>query len=272
MSTGSTEPNNSQGHPAHKEILDLLPESLHPLIAPKLVEWDKRQQDKLQEVQAAYDPYKQFVDNKIDPQVIQQSLYLANHLQSNPADFVERAIANFDLKQYQHQQQQQNTDDLEDELVNYDGDDISKHPLFKQVMSQLETMQAKQQSWEQKQTQAQQEQQLEDYLDSLEEEHGEFDRLVVASLLANNVDGPTAVKQWQDTVNAAALKLTGVNPEQQNNGQQQQVPVVMGGSGTAGSGTPDERVDMSALSPGETQNLVIQMLEAAAKDSSSGNI
>lgn len=272
MSNGSNEPGTPQGHPAYKEILDLLPESLHPLITPKLSEWDKRQQDKLQEVQGTYDPYKKFAENHVDPQVIEQALYLANHLQNNPADFVERAITNFNLEQFKQQQQQ---NELEDELVDYDGEDISKHPLVKQMMDQLQQTQQTLQTWQQEREQTTQEQQLEEYLDSLEKEHGEFDRLYVASMLANNVDGPQAVKQYQDMVNQAALKLTGGNPEQLQQYQQEQqtpsqqqtqIPVVMGAAGTAGSGSPNQPVDMSALSAGDTQNLVIQMLEAAAKD------
>lgn len=274
MSQGSNEPGTSQGHPAWKEILDIIPDSLHPLIQPKLEEWDKRQQDLLQGVHSTYEPYKKFVDNKVAPQVIEQSLYLANHLQNNPKDFVQRAIENYEITDFvpASQVQQQSTDD--DELDGWDGDDITKHPAFKQVMQQLEQTQQSVQAFQQEREQQTQQEQLEEYLDSLEEQHGEFDRLYVASMLANNVDGPQAVKQYQEMVNSAALKLTGMTPEQlsqqtQQQAQQQSVPdapVVMGAGGTAGSGTPGQPVSMGALSAGETQDLVLQMLQQAAKN------
>jgi hypothetical protein len=277
MSQSSNEPNNSQGHPAWSEILDVIPESLHPLIQPKLEDWDKRQQAKLQEVHGSYEPYKRFVESKVDPQVIEQSLYLANHLQNNPKDFVQRAIANYELTDFvpASQVQQSQDNELDDE---WDGDDITKHPAFKQVLDQLGQVQSTLQQSQQQQQEQTAQQQLEEYLDSLESEHGEFDRLYVASMLANNVDGVQAVKQYQDMVNSAALKLTGMTPEQlaQQQSQQQNqqapltstpdAPVIMGASGNAGSGMPGQPVSMGQLSAGETQDLVLQMLAAAAKD------
>lgn len=262
MSVGSTENDGSQGHPAWQVILDKLPENLHPLIKPDLEAMDKRVQDKLQELHGSYDPYKKFAENNVDPRVIEQALYLANHLQSNPAEFVQRAIDNFNLEQYK-QQIQQSAD--EDELDDWDGDDITKHPGFKVLSDQISSLQSKLTEREQQEQLTQQQQQIEDYLDQLETEHGEFDRLYVASMLANNIDGPQAVKQYQDMVNAAALKLTNPDSQQQQQ-QQQQIPVVMGAGGTAGSGSPNEPVSMGNLKGGEVQDLVMQMLEQAAKE------
>lgn len=269
MSQGSNEPNASQGHPAYAEILEMLPEQLRPLVQPKLEDWDKRQQAKLQEVHNSLDPYKRFAEQGVSPEILQQSLYLANHLNSNPKDFVERAIQNFNLTDFQQQQVQQQVDELEDE---WEGEDITKHPVVKQMMSQLEQMQTNQQKWEQEQQQTQYQKQLEEYLDTLEEKHGEFNRLFVASLLANNVDGDEAVKQYQDAVNSAAVKLTGGNGQQPPADYQQALnvgedpPTVMGGSGTAGSGSPNQPVEMGKLSAGDTMALVEQMLQQAAKD------
>jgi len=260
---------SSQGHPAWQEILDAVPESLHSLIKPKLEAMDKGVQAKLQELHGTYDPYKKFAENNVDPRVIEQSLYLANHLQSNPAEFVERAINNFNLTQYQQQQLRQQAEELEED--EWDGEDLTKHPGFKALADQITALKGQLTEREQKEQLSQQQQELEDYLDSLEEAHGDFDRLYVSALMANNVDGPQAVKQYQDMVNAAALKLT--NPEQQQQQQQQQFqqdngqpPVVMGAAGTAGSGSPNEPVSMGAMKPGEVQDLVLQMLEQAARD------
>lgn len=278
MSTSSNEP-NAQGHPAYQEILDALPESLRPIVLPKLEAMDKGVQDKLQAVQSQYDPYKEFADGKVDPGVIKQSLYLANMLQQDPEGFVRRAIDNFNLEAFKQQQQAQQqvvTSELDEE---WEGVDVTKHPAVKQMMDQLNTLQQTQQTWQQQQEQSQYEQQLEAYLDGLEKEHGEFDRLYVSALVANEVDGPQAIKQWQDSVNAAALKLTGGDPaklaelqqqatQQQSNQQQtQQPPVVMGAAGTAGSGSPSGDINFGNMKDGDVQDVVLQMLANAAKDS-----
>ncbi len=266
MSQGSNEP-NAQGHPAYQAILDSLPESLRPIVLPQLEAMDKGVQDKLQAVQAQYDPYKKFAEGKVDPAVIEQSLYLANMLQQDPEGFVKRAIDNFNIEAYKQQPvQQQVASELDEE---FDGVDITKHPAVKQMMEQLSTLQQTQQTWQQQQEQSKYEQDLEAYLDGLEKEHGEFDRLYVSAMLANEVDGPQAVKQYQDMVNAAALKLTGSTDGQQQVAQQvtpNTPPVVMGAAGTAGSGSPNEPINMGAMKDGDVLNMVEQMLAASAKD------
>lgn len=263
MSIGSQENDGSQGHPAWQVILDKLPDNLHPLIKPELEAMDKRVQDKLQELHGSYDPYKKFAENNVDPQIIEQALYLANHLQSDPAGFVQRAIDNFNLEQYKQQVQQAAA---EEELDDWDGDDFTKHPQFKALADQITSLQGKLTEREQQEQLTQQQQEVEDYLDQLETQHGEFDRLYVASMLANNIDGPQAVKQYQDMVNQAALKLTSGNGTVQQQQQEQQVPVVMGAAGTAGSGSPNEPVSMGSLKGGEVMDMVTQMLEQAAKN------
>jgi hypothetical protein len=264
MSQGSTEQEPSQGHPAWQVILDKLPDSLHPLILPELEAMDKRQQAKLQEVYGTYDPYKKFADNKVPAEVIEQALYLANHLQSDPEAFVTRAIQNFNIEKFQQAQATTEPQELE---VEWDGEDISKHPALKALTDRIEALQGTvNESQREKQERLQQEQ-LDQYLDTLEEQNGEYDRLYVSALMANGVEGPNAVKQYQEMVNAAALKLTGgtppVPPAQQ---QQVQAPVVMGASGTAGSGSPNEPISMGGMKNGEVQDLVIQMLEQSARD------
>lgn len=266
MSNGSNEPDGSQGHPAWQAVLDVIPESLHSIVKPQLMAMDNGVQQKLQELHGSYDPYRKFVDSGIDPNVLEQSLYLANQLRTDPESFVTRAIENFKLQDKFGPQQQYQSEEEE-----WDGEDISKHPAFKVLTDRIEQLQTTQQTWEQEREEQTAQEQLDEYLDSMEQQHGEFDRLYVASLMANNVEAPTAIKQYQDMVNNAALKLTNGTPPADTNSQTpqngyQQAPVVMGAAGTAGSGSPAEPVQMGDLKPGEVQDLVLQMLEQAAKN------
>lgn len=264
MSTGPTENEpqgqDLQGHPAWQSILDKLPEDLRPLIVPELEAWDKGVQAKVQGLHSQYDPYKEFAENQIDAETLKQSLYIANHLQSDPEGFVRRAIENFGLDILNPNNEQDN-----DDMLKWDGEDITKHPQFQALATQLEAINQWKQQQDQQVEQTQQEKQLEDYLDGLQEQNkdkGEFDRLYVSALMANGLKGEDAVNQFYETVNGYASKLLPGNQQQQQTQQQtQQPPVVMGGAGNAGSGSPNNPVNMGSLKNGEVSDLVIEMLK-----------
>jgi hypothetical protein len=214
----------------------------------------------VQGVHSQYDPYKKFVDNSIDPAILEQSLYMANALQNDPEAFVKRVIENYGIDSFNQQQQAQEEDE---DMGNTweEGDDISSHPQFKAVLDQLNTINGTLTAQQERDKAAQEEQEYNAYMESLKgkyEDKGGFDELYVSALMANGLDGDKAVEHYYDTVGKAVAAHTGQQ-------QQQQVtppPVVMGGSGNAGSGTPDQQVSMGNLSNGETMDLVIKMLEA----------
>jgi hypothetical protein len=248
----------SQGHPAWQEVLNELPEDLRPLIRPKLEEWDKRTQGLVQGVHSQYDPYKKFVENNIDPQVLEQSLYMANALQKDPEAFVKRVIENYGIEAFNAQQQEEEEDE---DVSDWDGEDISKHPQFLALAQQLEQINSTLTEQQQKEQQTQAEREHEAYMESLKakyEDKGEFDELYVSALMANGLEGDKAVEMYYDTISKAVAAATG---QQQTQQDQQQPPVVMGGSGNAGSGLPDQKVSMGSLSNGDVQDLVIEMLK-----------
>ena len=91
---------NPNNHPAYQSILDVLPESLHSLVIPKLKEWDAGVTKKFQEIHAQYEPlkaYQKFVDNEIDPEYMEQAVIFADQLQRDPKKVVSQINESWDL-------------------------------------------------------------------------------------------------------------------------------------------------------------------------------
>jgi hypothetical protein len=69
-------------HPAHEKLLAELPEVLHSKVTPYLQEQDKFFQQQLEK----YTPFKDFVDQGISPDIIQNGINLANAIQNDPVE------------------------------------------------------------------------------------------------------------------------------------------------------------------------------------------
>lgn len=249
------EDNGTNGHPAWQEILDQLPDDLHPLITPKLQAWEQGVQQKLQSVHSQYDPYKPLVENKIPVDMVEQALYLHHQLENNPQDLIAKAIEHYKLDYVPKDQVQVNTsEDLED--LEFDGVDITKHPAFQQLSKQLEEMNSTLTAQQQAEKEAAEQEELDNYLNELEEQKGPFNKLMVATLIANGMDGEQAVETYKAEIAQAVQQALGTNQQ-----QTQQPPVVMGGDGTTGSGLPEQPVKMGNLSKDELLKLSMQFLE-----------
>ena len=102
------------GHPAWQEILDVLPDSLHSVVRPTLEKWDKGVEERFNTFHQQYDPYKEFVENEVDPLLIQQAMGVLQKLNEDPSGIIGEIIEAFDVQDYikaeaarQQQQQQQ---------------------------------------------------------------------------------------------------------------------------------------------------------------------
>ena len=268
----SVQPNEPQGpnpeeqqngHPAWQEVLDALPDDLQPLIRPKLEDWDKRQQDKVQGLHQQYDPYKKLVENQIPVDLVEQALYLHNMLETNPKDLVAKAIEHYGLEYIPKDQAQQVSSEDLDDLDDFDGVDITKHPAFQKLAEQLESVNSTLTAQQQREQQEAEEAELDNYLEELEKKHGSFNKLMVATLIANGMDGDQAVDTYKDEIAKAVQEALGNNQQQQNNPP----PVVMGGDGTTGSGLPAQTTRMGDLKKNELNDLVMQFLEQNKSES-----
>lgn len=261
-----------QGHPAWQEILSEVPEDLHPLLKPKLEEWDRNVQNKLQGVRSEYegfDTYKPLIENKIPLEHVQQALYLAHQLEQNPQEIVDQAIKAFDLKYVPADQISSNNDeeeeeDYEDMSSNFD---ITKHPEFKAMQEQARQLQeyldSQKQEEESQQALSNWEKELQELHSKhdIKDEQGNvvrpgFDDTFVTAFAAQGYEPEDAVKMFNDIVNERVQTLAGHT-------QQQQEPlVVMGGDGTTGTGIPQQPVNMGKLGKYAVDDLVQQIIDA----------
>lgn len=259
---GNPDPNQNPGHPAWKEILDVLPDSLHGIITPKLQDWDRGVQQRFQEIHQQYNPYKKLVENQVPAEYVEQALYLANQLETNPAELVQKAIEHFNLEQFKAQANNSD-DDYDEDYDMQDLDDLRNDPRLKPFFDKQDELAQYIEQQQQAQQEQQSNQEMQNYLAYLHENYGNFDDIYVTALVANGVDGEVAVKQFQNTVNQAAQALAGNQQTQQN-----PPPVVMGAGGSTGSGVPDQPVNFGGMERKGVNDLVEQYLQRASENNS----
>ena len=270
-----TEQNNEQdppqGHPAWMELLNEVPEDLHPILTPKLEEWEKNLAAKLQGTTEQYKPYevyKPLVDNNVPLEDVERALWLASKLNEDPKSVVDEAIRAFNLEYAPvSQQQTPNPPNNEEEEYDLEGlEGLENHPAFQEIKKRAEELAA----WREEQEREREEEEASNGLrEALDELHNQydikredgtvipgFDDLYVTALMAQGVDPEAAIKSFNDTFEQR-IALAGGNQQQ----QQVTPPVVMGGDGNTGSGTPQENIRMGDLKNGDVQDLVLQMLK-----------
>jgi hypothetical protein len=269
--TGQAPDGNNQGHPAWQEILDALPESLHPLITPKLQEWDKGVNDKINQVRTQYDPYKTFVEEKIDPALLQQAVQLIAAIDEDPEAVAKELIESFELdyvlksaaqQQVVQQQQQQTSDD--DDIFGNNVPDVTKLPQFVELQNALTEVQGKLNKQEETSQQEEARKAHETALEALKKDpvtgqDREFDPMFVTALMSQGASGEAAVQQYQSIVNQAAAQIAGTSQQQVT----QQPPVVMGGDGTTGSGIPEGGVNMGSMKRNDVNQMVANLIANA---------
>lgn len=74
------EPEEVKVHPAYDKLLSELPEAWHEKVKPHLQEQDRNFQQQLEK----FSPYKQFVEDGVDPSYITQSMQLAQAIAADP--------------------------------------------------------------------------------------------------------------------------------------------------------------------------------------------
>lgn len=268
-------------NPNWKTLLDTVPAEYHPLMKPVLEAWDTGVSQKINELHETYKPFKPFVDNKVSPQIIDQALDVYGQLSNDPAAFVKRVDEVMDLKLFTPQQTQQVTNDTGDLGIGdeFEGVDITKHPVVKTLLEQVTTLQN---NWDKQTQETQQEKQVREFnefLDTLEEEYkdkGGINRHFITAVMSQGVSADDAVKQYQDLIANSVSNDPNVQNQLNNqNGQQGQgdsssnntatPPNVMGSSGTAGGGLPGEAINPATLDSVSLDAMVAEMLKKDAE-------
>jgi len=122
-------------------------------------------------------------------------------------------------------------------------------------------LERQEQAEQEKQELAQFNQQIDTFLGSNEKY-----KVVPKDLLIAYMSQGATPEQAAETI--MDLVKTQITPAQQTTDTP--APTLMGGDGTVGSGLPDEALNVGKMGKGDTTDLVIKMLEAAAAENTQG--
>lgn len=233
------------GHPAWRQILNQIPEEYHDAVIPTLQQWDSGVSRRFQRIHDEYAPYKEL--GEFEPDAIKEAMNVYNALNNDPAATWEAIGRVYGLSPQQVSQAASVDEDFDmddlpgpirERLARLDEHDRTLGVLSQQIAQQQQAAQ-----------QQQEDQALEEYLDDLREEYGDFDEDYVVGLIAAGLDGDEAVERFQDMLEVIAND-NGFRPNSN-------YPQVVSGGG----GVPDYgQVDTSSMSNQDTQALVAEIL------------
>lgn len=229
-------------NPAWQPILDVLPAQLRPLVEPKLKEWDQGVAKRFEEAAAsrkAYEPYQEFVDGTVDPDMIRAGISLLQQIQEDPRSVYDQMGTHFEF----------NTQTGQVEEVVDDPYADPGETRIAQLESQLQQVVQLIQNERSQAENAANDQALENHLKGLEDTLGAYDREYVLTQMAAGASGEDAVKSYHALVNK--IKTDANRP----------APVVLGGGkgGVAVTETPDP----GKMTPSERKNYVAGLLGRA---------
>lgn len=234
----ASEPQETQAPWA--KYLEGVPSSFTPLIESRFKEWDADVTRRFQKVHSDYEPlkpYQPLAEAGYDPDQLYQ---LAEALNSNPRQVYEALVANFGdewgLGDNSSEQGQEDNED--DDLPEYD-------PKIHELESTVNTMADILLEQHRREQEAQEDAQLDAYLSSLREQHGDFNEKVVLGLMNSGMSGEDAIAEYQAAIN------------QRN---RPPAPKLLG----SGGGIPTEQVDLS--SPKARKQVIAQMLANAKEN------
>lgn len=211
---GSTNTDQSQstetsGNPAWKPFLDVVPTPFHKQVEPVLREWDTNFQNKLNQVQSQYAPYKQFLDQQVSPDQLTQGMRLMQMIAENPRAFYDRMTEHYagewGLNSGQGTDEDENAFDLDDQEQTYGQLSPQQQQEIEQLRQQQTTIaQYLAQELEQKE-QAKFNEQVDQEFKQVAEKYGELTQAHVDAIVSMAI-------QNQMTAVEAADKLFSFTP------------------------------------------------------------
>ena len=250
LDTTDVETNEGSGeNPSWQELYAVLPDSLHSVVAPVLEKWESGTQAKFTQyadTQKSYEPYQQFIDNNVGSDQIEQALSVAQLIDQDPQAFMEQMKAYFGSNETPQPdtESDDNSDSFDTEKY-----DLSTDPQFKQIQEQQNTIAGYLANQMQSQQAAQEDAQLDSYINELTTKYGEFDQDYVFGMALNGVDLEQAVKQYGTLVENIRNKPAADSG----------LPNIVSPSG----GMPSEHVNPADMSDAQRKALVMSVLAQA---------
>lgn len=248
---GVPQQDSSGGNPAWSTLLDKLPAGLHGLVRPELETWDRNVQQKLQQVHSQYEPYKPFIDSRVDPRELDSAYQIFNLINSDPRAFYDQ-MANFYGWTDEQGQEQQSQD--EEDAYDLSGDEDDPR-LSKLEQAQQQLQQTIEQQM-QAQAQAEADSQLDQTMTSLKQKFGEFDEGFVLTKAMQYMNTTGREPNLEQIVQEYQQFVDGVRQQPRAGAN---APRVLPTSG----GVPSSNVDPTSLSPKDRRALMAEMLQKA---------
>jgi hypothetical protein len=251
-------------HPAYEKVLAELPEAWHEKIVPHLQEQDKYFQQQLEK----YTPFKEFMDVDISPDVIRDSLRLAEVALTDPV-YLYRTLAeqlreNGMLEEAEYVEQQ--ADIAEEES----DEDYELSPALRKEFDARDAKLAEQEEYiesvkfeaEVQAEQAELESQIEELNSRYDVTDAQMDKILkVLEIQLASDDNATIFTAARELAEIAGIRYPakGVNPKED-------APTVIGGGG--GGGIPSQAFEIPKDGKGKKEMLA-QMFAQQLK---SGNV
>ena len=234
-----------KSNPAWQPVLDVLPTSLHEVVAPTLKDWDRGVNERFREIHETYEPYKPYeelIQAGVPVEDIGAAMQFMQRLNEDPQSVYDA------MREYYKFEQNAPVANAMD-AVDPEHDPFAD-PNANKIQELEQQLQTLTQQIQQERTQAenaQQDKALETTLSSLETKYGAFDREYVLTQMAAGAPAEEAVKTYAALVEK--IKTESNRPS---------APTVVGG----GSGGVATLPSTSGMSPQERKKHVADILRS----------
>lgn len=239
---GNSSVEGGQGNPAWGEFLEVVPQELHPKVTPLLQKWDEGVQHRFEKVHSDYADYKDFKQNGVTRQQLEQGLNILNAISADP-EMVWKAMK----EAYKFEVEPAGTGQGQKEP------EIQDEPWKKQyedLNTKFETVAKFMLSKQEQEEAAREDHALETELTRLGQTHGKFDEeWVLAKLMVNPKLTPEAAVKAYKTWESQQMQRFGPKP------------LFMGGNGSL----PSTNIDPRKLPDKDVNSLVAEMLQASQR-------
>lgn len=228
-------------NPAWGEALSAIPEQYHTSLTEHFSKWDQSAQSRIEQANAAakaFEPYKDFVDNGISREQLEQGLQIAYQINANP-----QAVYDALAETYGYG----NTPNSQVGESEVEEPQVFQDPRFDQLQQGLDVVAQTMLQQQQAKLEAEAEQQINAELSQLNEKYPGISEEFAVALMVNGFDADSIGEKWS----AATQSILATNPRPF-------APNVMGSS-SGGAGLPSQAIDPRTLDGKATRDLVAQM-------------
>jgi len=218
-------------------FLAAIPEQDRNIVAKYIKDWDAGVTKKFQDIHSQYEPYKNL--GEIDR--IQRAMEVISILEEDPQLFYENLAQLLNIEE----------EDGEDEMSTDQEQQEFEDPRDAELAQLRTAFESLSSNFQESQTASQEKQQmdeLDNYMKTLHNEHGDFDDDWVLLQISKGVDPIESVKSWNTMINDRVSSTAKRTP-----------PTIMSGNGSS----PGGQVDPSKFNSSQRKEYIAAMLAAS---------